>query len=487
LTLLLMVPLVLAVGAHGVLRVRAERAEIIGGTERLMALTAQAMQITLESALRQRDPTDVYRLLFAMTAGQPIHRIRVFNDALRPVAVSDRLPIGDEVPAEALRQVLETGHATTLRARLEDVLVLYHLLPIQGPTGRIDAALEVVHIGDELERRTRAAVLAIVLEIGILLAVLSAVTLVALQREVFGPVSRLADGIRRLGEGGAPGRLAVRRRDELGRVAEAFNAMTEQLAAARGRLVAEGERALDLERQLRHAQTLAVAGRLASGLAHEIGTPLNIISGRAEFVLQGLPPDDARRAELRGIIAQIDRISSVIRSLLDLVRPRRPVVAPVQVGQVLERCWPLVEHAARRRRVRLEVALAPGLPPFLADGPQLEQVVVNLLMNAFEACDAGDAVRVRAEARARDDEPGIAVLVEDEGGGIPADVVARVFEPFFTTKPPGQGTGLGLAIARDIVRDHGGDIAIESRPGEGTTVTVWLPAAGAPRPAGAPA
>ena len=126
-------------------------------------------------------------------------------------------------------------------------------------------------------------------------------------------------------------------------------------------------------------------------------------------------------------------------------------------------------------------------PPFLADGPQLEQVVVNLLMNAFEACDAGDAVRVRAEARARDDEPGIAVLVEDEGGGIPADVVARVFEPFFTTKPPGQGTGLGLAIARDIVRDHGGDIAVESRPGEGTTFTVWLPAAGAPRPAGAPA
>ncbi|HXH83466.1 MAG TPA: HAMP domain-containing sensor histidine kinase [Candidatus Tectomicrobia bacterium] len=478
-TLLLILPLLTVVAAHGVLRVRAERAEIIADTERQMGLAAQAMQITLESALRQRDPTDVYRLLFAMTSAEdPIDRVRVFNASLRPAAVSGGgPPIDDWVPTGALRRVLETGRATTLRHHEDGVLVLYHLLPVQGPTGRIDAAIEVVHVGQELERRTRAAVLAVAGEMTLLFAVLVSVALLALQREVFGPVWRLAEGIRRLAAGATPARLVVRRRDELGRVAEAFNAMTEQLEAARRRLLEETERALDLEQQLRHAQTLAVAGRLASGLAHEIGTPLNIISGRAEYVLQKMAPDDARRAELRAIITQIDRISLVIRSLLDVVRPRRPEKAAVAVAGVLERCWPLVEHAARRRGVRLLVGLPPDLPPCLADAGQLQQVLLNLLLNAFAASRAGDTVRVRGERRGRDGEDGVEIRVEDEGAGIPPELLPCVCEPFVTTKPAGQGTGLGLAISRDIVRDHGGTLGIDSRQGAGTTVTVWLPAA----------
>jgi signal transduction histidine kinase len=254
--------------------------------------------------------------------------------------------------------------------------------------------------------------------------------------------------------------------------------MAEQLDAARRRLLEETERALDLERQLRHAQTLAVAGRLATSLAHEVGTPLNIISGRAETLLQGLPRDDRRREELSVIIGQIDRISGIIRSLLAAVRPDRPKIEEVDlVGGVLERVLPLLRHAARRRAVALEADVPPDVGRVLADANQLQQLVINLVMNGVEAIADGGTVRVEAARAESDGRPGVRLSVPDTGPGIPADLRARVFEPFFTTKPPGQGTGLGLTICRDIAREHGGYIEAGEAPGGGAVVGVWLPAA----------
>jgi signal transduction histidine kinase len=127
--------------------------------------------------------------------------------------------------------------------------------------------------------------------------------------------------------------------------------------------------------------------------------------------------------------------------------------------------------------VTLEAAVPADLPPISADPNQLQQVLINLLMNALEATLPGGHVQVTAAPRAEAGRPGVRFGVADTGPGIPPDVLPRVFEPFFTTKPPGQGTGLGLAICRDIVKEHGGEIQVESQPGAGTTFTVWLPEA----------
>ncbi|MBI2553092.1 MAG: histidine kinase, partial [Candidatus Rokubacteria bacterium] len=190
-----------------------------------------------------------------------------------------------------------------------------------------------------------------------------------------------------------------------------------------------------------------------------------------------LPEGDPRRQDLGVVVSQIDRISGIIRSLLDMVRAQKPEIQPAPVAAVLDRLLPLVEHAARRRRLTLSVSLPADLPPMQADPNQFQQVLLNLLMNALEATSEGGKVQIGAARAQEGGRPGVAVTVSDTGPGIPADLLPRLFEPFFTTKPPGQGTGLGLAICRDIVRDHGGEIRVESSPGRGTAFTVWLPEA----------
>jgi len=478
LILILAVPLVLVVGVHGIFRIRQEQAQLLGEDRRNIALAARAVQIAAENALRDRQISDVKRLLAEMAEDQEqIDRIRLFDKTLSPFLVSNPLSIGEEVSKDVVGRVVETGRPESFYQRRGKQHVLLHFVPLRGPKGEIQGAMEVVHLAAGVDQRLRAATRDVWIRLGILLLTVTLLAGLLLQRQVLRPLSRLVEGIRRLGQGQPGPPLPVGRRDELGRVAEAFNQMAEQLEAARQRLLAETERTLDLERGIRQAETLAVAGKLASGLAHEVGTPLNIVSGRAEFLLQALPPDDARREDLEVIVAQIDRISGIIRSLLDMVRPRKPEIQPTALDSVLERLLPLLRHTARRRAVMLAASVPADLPPMLADPNQLQQVLINLLINALEATPAGGRVSVGASPADGNGRAGVAISVTDTGPGIPPDLLPRVFEPFFTTKPPGQGTGLGLAICRDIVRAHGGEIRVESRAGAGCTFVVWLPRA----------
>ncbi len=260
-------------------------------------------------------------------------------------------------------------------------------------------------------------------------------------------------------------------------MAAAFNEMAARLDHARRELVAESERALDLERQLRHAATLAVAGKLASSIAHEIGTPLSIILGRAEFLLTMAPPASAERRELESIVGQIERITKTIHALLGTVRFQHPEVRPTALTDALDAFLPLLRPAARRRGVTLTTDVPERLPALLADPAQLQQVLINLVLNALDATAAGGQIDVSAAPRERDGRPGLAVSVTDTGAGIKPEHLPRVFEAFFTTKARGEGTGLGLAICRDIVQAHDGSIEVTSELGVGTTFTIWVPAA----------
>jgi two-component system NtrC family sensor kinase len=478
LILVIMIPLVLVVGVYGVLRLRAEQGELLADNRRLMGITAKAIQISVENALRDRQISDIRRFLAEIVEGQEqIDRIRVFNHALQPTLVSNPLSIGEQVPDDVLRRVLQTGAPESFYVRRGVQPVLYYIVPLRGRGGDVEGAIEIVQLASAVEERVRAAAWDVAIRLGTLAMSVALLTGFVLQRQVLRPLSRLMDGIRRLGEGRVGPPLSVERPDELGRVAAAFNTMAEQLDGARAKLVEETERALELERQVRHAQTVAVAGRLATALAHEVGTPLNIISGRAEVVLHGLPAGDRRRDELSVIIDQIDRISGIIRSLLDTVRPAKPEIQRIDVGTVIDRLLPLLRHAARRQAVELDADISSTLPPVLADPNQLQQLVINLVVNAVEAVPDHGLVRIEAQRTADGGREGVGVRVRDNGPGIPASLRARVFEPFFTTKPPGRGTGLGLTICRDIVKEHGGRIRIDEAPGSGAAITVWLPAA----------
>jgi signal transduction histidine kinase len=230
-------------------------------------------------------------------------------------------------------------------------------------------------------------------------------------------------------------------------------------------------------RRLRQTESLAVAGKLCSSIAHEVGTPLNIIAGRAELMLRALPKDSPLREDLDVVIAQIDRISKMIRAALDPFRQREPERAAIAPGAVTEALRPLLQHFARTRGVNLAVRIPQDLPEIYVDPGHLQQVLINLLTNAIEATPAGGRVDVTGTHRVDDGRPGVTIEIRDSGSGIPPEVLPKIFDPFFSTKPVHDGAGLGLAICRDLVRSNGSEIQVASVPGEGTVFTVWLPEA----------
>jgi signal transduction histidine kinase len=477
LILVLMVPLTLVVGVYGYVRVQQEAAALLDDNRRGLGFTAKALQIAVENALRDRQLSDASRLLSEVVQYQEeIDRIRIFDRTLKPLVVSNRLPIGDDVPTEALSRALERAVSEGVYYTRGTTPVLYYVVPIRGRGEAPQAVMEVVQVATAVEARVAEAQTDVWTRLGVLVVSIAVLTGLMLQRQVLRPVARLMEGIRRLGAGESAARLPVERRDELGRLAGAFNDMAAKLQAAQRELVAESERTIELEAELRRVETLAVAGKLATGFAHEVGTPLNIISGRAEYLLGRLPDDDPARKDLIGIVDQIDRISGIIASLLDTLRPQKPELAAVRLSDVFDRLVPLIAHAARRRDVALDVETRADLPALMADANQLQQVIINLLVNAIEASPPGGRVDVSSSAAVREERAGIVIRVSDSGPGVAPELRAAVFQPFFTTKPRGQGTGLGLAICRDIVREHGGTIEVDDQ-GAGATFVVWLPAA----------
>lgn len=228
---------------------------------------------------------------------------------------------------------------------------------------------------------------------------------------------------------------------------------------------------LEFERQLMRSEKLAVVGSLAAGLAHEIGTPLNVISATAEFLMPEV--GEAQAGRLSEIVAETDRISRLVRELLSFARGSGAGRAPVPLPQAVERVVSLLRIPVDRKRVRVEVDLPEALPPVVADHDGLHQVLLNLIVNAVNAVAEGGRVAVSARpgAAART----VALAIDDDGPGVPEALRKRIFDPFFTTRA--EGTGLGLAVCERVVSSLGGDVAVGTSPLGGARFTVQLPAA----------
>jgi PAS domain S-box-containing protein len=225
--------------------------------------------------------------------------------------------------------------------------------------------------------------------------------------------------------------------------------------------------------EMARSERLALAGQLASGLAHEIGTPLNVIAGTAEFLLAEFPAGDPRRADMEVISQEGHRVADLVRRLLGLVRERSEVPGPVEVPGLLDHTLRLLEYRFQQEHITVLKRYTPNLPPVLGIRQELEQVLLNLLVNAWHAMSGGGMLTITTEHL----DAQAVIAIADTGCGIPEEHMSRLFEPFFTTKPTEQGTGLGLAVVHQLITGHGGHIDITSQVNQGTTVTVTLPLA----------
>ncbi len=245
-----------------------------------------------------------------------------------------------------------------------------------------------------MERQFRRAVRTTIVSRLVVLALFVLSIVILTRWSIARPIRALIAAARAVGRGDLSQRIPVPRQDEIGELAAEFNRMAENLQAAHDELIRQAEERLRLEQEVQQAQKLATVGMLAAEVAHEIGTPLNVISGRAEVLDRAVPRDHPERRNLDVILSQADRIKGIIRALLDYTRPRRPTLRPEPILPLVGRVASILMDRSQRRGVRLQIELPIGLPPVMADPEHLQQVFLNLVLNALDATREGGTVRI---------------------------------------------------------------------------------------------
>lgn len=310
--------------------------------------------------------------------------------------------------------------------------------------------------------------------IGVAFLLLTAAVVVGLlwSRLITRSIERLSAATRAVAKGNFDIRLAYRSRDEIGSLAESFNQMASELKAR--------EHALNqAQAALIHSAKMAAFGQLGAGIAHEVKNPLAGILGYAQLAMRKVGKEDATSKHLAIIEKEARRCQTIIESLLRFARQEPTEYSIVDLNRIVEEGIAIVDHQLTIHRVRIEKRLSP-VPAIRGNANQLQQVLMNLLINAQQALEPdGGTVRIATGVSGGFLE----LRVSDTGPGIPPELRPKIFEPFFTTKPAGKGTGLGLSVTYGIVRDHKGEIRIESEPGQGTTFVLTFPADEAPESA----
>jgi two-component system NtrC family sensor kinase len=280
-----------------------------------------------------------------------------------------------------------------------------------------------------------------------------------LARQVLRPIGRFVRYVERIAQGDfSPIRPTRRFRDEFSTLAVAINRMLDEIKVRQEQLV--------------QSRKMAAVGALTSGIAHELNNPLNNISLTVETLLDDDATDaERRRTLLEDIFTQVQRASGTVRNLLDFTRQDHPVFTTVSISEVVTATLKLVGNELALTGVRSRVSLAPALPPVSGNPRNLQQVFLNLFLNAIQAMPQGGEMDVEAHR----EDGFVRVAVRDTGVGISEENLDKIFEPFFTTKEAGEGTGLGLSVSYGIVANHGGRIEVSSRLGEGSTFSVFLP------------
>ncbi|AQQ71820.1 Sporulation kinase E [Limihaloglobus sulfuriphilus] len=379
---------------------------------------------------------------------------------------------------------LKNGETVSLRQqRSKRGKVQYFFIPLDIPQ-----ADGVIQLAETLNERSRYLQNAWTREAiaGSMAFSLSGAVMFLLGFAIIGrPLNKLQDRIKGIGEGDMESRLVLRGHDELTALAGCLNDMCTKLHTAWQREITETKKRIAIMEQMRHMDRLTTIGRLASGVAHELGTPLNVISGRAGMIKDRVEilkneqiQDNAEKIKLQAM-----RMTNIIRHLLDFARQTPPKRVKTNGGDVVRQAVELVNCLGYKANARMKLPQDTSSLVVDIDPVQIQQVATNLIENALQAMPEGGNVFVTVKSVPASPPEGVEshkghflqITVKDHGIGISDEYLDKIFDPFFTTKEVGNGTGLGLSITYGIVREHSGWIDVMSEEGKGSCFTVYIP------------
>jgi len=483
--------IVLIMTVHGYLSIQQDQESIKRELSVGMRGFSRVLQAGLSRTLADKlDLKETQQFIDTAAPRGNIHGVIVYDLSGKPVAHSASMRYGidfpelDPTPITRLdpRPVLQSGNGIDGYIQEPRNLIYYRTEPIVDSSNKLVGAFVLARQGYATfatieQRRNR-----ILTTTAVLVILLSLLGLILVRRSVTRPINALIRHIKEMSQDQREQSIEIKGRDEVASLAREFNLMCQKLQESHARLVGEQQEKLKLEQELRHSERLASVGRLAAGLAHEIGTPLNIIGGRSEYLLRRPRSAEELKDNLAVIRSQSDRIAAIVRQLLEFSRRREPVFQPVDLLGLLDNVKYLLAHQLRDKDIRVEMEGFSSLPRIDADPDLLQQVFINLYSNSLHALGPGGVVKIGAETTDRgltQASPGasrwLRISFEDNGAGIAPEHIGRVFDPFFTTKDIGEGTGLGLSVSYGIIQEHGGDIHVESEPGRFTRFIIYLP------------
>jgi signal transduction histidine kinase len=449
---------------------------------------AQSIQTAAEDSDVETTPITAVELVDKASSFMRLIGLRLFDEHGALLFESPALKGVPPPDPSLVMQTNETKKSSETHLKIHDRSVAAFLFPISGSDSKPIGVVEAFQEEAFIEEAASAARRSIIFLTGTMIFAASIIVFIVIRTAVGRPIAGLAASFADVASGDLAARAPARTDDELGNLAREFNTMCERLEDARKTLIANEEERRRIEASLRNAERLASVGRLAAGLAHEIGTPLGVIVGRAESLRRKLAGNERAQRSLEIITGQIERIATTVKGMLDYSRARDLNTAPTSLPDVLGKVIEFLEDRFQSGSIEVQTQFVRDMPLVPADADRLYEVFLNLTVNAIDAMPGGGklAVRVRTEDRSRPGRPGplrpyAAVSFEDAGCGISPKDLERIFDPFFTTKEVGKGTGLGLSISYGIVQEHGGWIEAESTVGAGTRITVLLPLEPSPK------
>jgi len=391
--------------------------------------------------------------------------------------------IGTRVSKEVNNAVLKEGKPWIDRAFVVNDWYITAYEPIKDIDNKI---IGILYVG-MLERPyidTTTQVMLTFTAMAFLCVVFLLVILYFSTTRIINPLQKMVIATQEIARGDLSHKVEMKSGDEIGDLADSFNQMTAKLKSANKKLVEWGktlekkveERTKELTEMQTHlvqSEKLASLGKLAAGIAHEINNPLGGILIYSHLLLEDTDKDSPYYENLKKIVKETSRCKLIVRGLLELARPKEPEMSLVIISEIIERSLAIMERQALFQNITIKKSYASDLPQIVADSAQLQQVFINIILNAAEAMDGNGVLTLESSLNA--DGSLIEVKFSDTGHGIKKEDKKRLFEPFFSTKEVGKGTGLGLAISYSIIQKHQGTIEVESQPEKGSAFTVKLP------------
>jgi two-component system NtrC family sensor kinase len=481
---------VVIIGIFAYLILNSQQQQLITELERSAHQLSETVKSSTKHDMLLNQRESVHRIIKTIGMQDGIEKVRIFNKEGEIIFSTDSLDIGKLLDKQA--EACYACHAAdqplerlpiSERTRIFQAALPNRILGIinpiynepscwqaechaHAPQQKVLGVLDITMSLEEVDRGIRASRIRLLALAIIAVAAISAIIYLLLKRIVVKPVSQIVKATQHVAAGDLNYKISLDEDDEIGVLAKSFDEMTQQLS--------------ETQRQLYQSDKLASVGRLAAGVAHEINNPLTGVLTYSSFLLKRVDGESWLRDDLEVIVRETKRCREIVKGLLDFARQSPPEKHPVNINDVIAHSIRIVQNQLEMHHIKLEQNLEAGLPVINADSNQLQQVLVNLLVNADDAIGENGGVITlttqlhEAATNGAAAKNFVQIDVSDSGCGIPPENLPKLFEPFFSTKGQ-KGNGLGLAVVWGILEKHNGKITVESQVGKGTTFKILLP------------